>query len=410
MTVITWWLGRGPKPKEFRELFVDPFNASGLEIRVDLVDKGANAETAVMAALEDGTGPDIFMIPRTGNFVSLVKSGRVLALDEAAHRFGWDTRLLKPARDLGQVDGHFFGVPRSLETMLLYFDRALFAEHQWSPPTTAVELRTLADEMMAENIVPFGAGSVDFPGSCEWYLSLILNHAAGRAAVRKALRGDLPWTSPIFVEAITLLKEWFDRGWFGDSYFTRTASEGFADIATGAAAMAPTLTWAFDDARTVFAGREADLGVASFPSLGPAVPTPTYLMGTASILCINSSSAHPEAAAAVLDALFTAEVRRRFAQQLPGDWNLPLTDSDSYALGEVATPQFAGIASALTHAVADGSFGYATWTFLSPAAEAASIDNFRGMIDGVVSPVGYLRAIEVASAIDVENGLSVTIP
>ncbi|AMM22633.1 hypothetical protein AX769_21070 (plasmid) [Frondihabitans sp. PAMC 28766] len=410
MTVITWWLGRGPRPEKFRELFVAPFNASGFDIRVDLVDKGAAAQTAVLAALEDGTGPDIFMIPRTGDFVSLVKSGRVLALDEAAHRFRWDSRILKPARDLGQVDGHLFGVPRSLETMLLYFDRALFAKHQWSPPTTAVELRTLADEMMAENIVPFGAGSVDFPGSCEWYLSLILNHAAGPAAVRKVLRGDLPWTSPTFVEALTLLKEWFDRGWFGDAYFTRTAPEGFADIATGVAAMAPTLTWAFDDARTVFAGREADIGVAPFPSLGPAVPTPTYLMGTASILCINSSSAHPKAAAAVLDALFAAEVRRRFAQRLPGDWNLPLTDSDTVALKEVATSQFAATTTALTDAVADGSFGYATWTFLSPTAEAASIDNFRGMIDGVVSPVDYLRAIEAASAIDAENGVSITIP
>lgn len=410
ITHVSWWLGRGPNPAAFRTLFVEPFNEATDDVTIDLVELGDDAHGTLLAALDAGTGPDILVVPRTGDFVTMVRAGRLLPLDVVAARLGWHDRLLAAPLALGSVDGQLFGVPRSLETMPLFYDRALFAAHGWEPPTDLGSLEALASAMLQHGIVPFGAGSGDFPGSCEWFVSLILNHAAGPTAVRQALVGDLPWTAPAFERAMALLVQWFARGWFGDDYFRQSALDGFSMIADGSAGLSPTLTWAFEPARELFAGREDDLGAVPFPAVGLGVPAPLHLLGTASLLGVNAASEHPDAAARVLDALFRPAVRRAFAADVPGDWNLPLADPDALGLGAVATPQFADTAVGLIEAALAGRFGYATWTFLPPAAEAATIDDFRPLVDGTLSPADYLARVDEAFRRDRSAGRAVTIP
>jgi hypothetical protein len=101
-------------------------------------------------ALADGAGPDLVMMPRTGDFLSLVKSGYLADLSGYAAEYGWPARLLAPAMRLAAVRGELFGLPRSSETMLV-------------------------------------------------------NHYAGLGQVRLALRGEIAWTSQVFADAIELL-------------------------------------------------------------------------------------------------------------------------------------------------------------------------------------------------------------
>ena len=390
--VVTFWLGRGASPEDFRTTFVIPYAAAGHDIGLHVDYLGADSQERTLAALADGTAPDIVMIPRAGTLAQLVRDGRLADLST----YAWTRRLLPMARALGTHNGQLYGVPRGAETMMLLYDTQLFESEGWQPPRTLPELDRLAAAMMRRGLVPFGAGTADFPASVELYFSLVINHYAGPAAVRDALDGRVPWTDGVFQRATGMLRRWFAEGWFGDRYFVDGWAEGFGRIATGEAAMSPNMTWVVGEIPRLFDDRAAQVGMVPFPGLRSGLPDPLYVFGTGSLLAINAASPHPDAAAYVLDQLFTNAMRRAFNHDLPFDWNLLLTDPDAAGLAEVMTAPAAAIAVALTEAVMDERAGYATWSYLPPLANAVVIDGFRDMVEGVLPVSAYLQTVDEA--------------
>jgi raffinose/stachyose/melibiose transport system substrate-binding protein len=71
---VTRWLGRGPTPAEFCDIFVEPFNASQEGIELDLTILADLARDRTVQALADGAGPDLVMVPRAGDFLENVAS------------------------------------------------------------------------------------------------------------------------------------------------------------------------------------------------------------------------------------------------------------------------------------------------------------------------------------------------
>ena len=153
--MITWWLGRGADPGVFRRNFAEPYRAGDppVELRVEYL--GADSEQRTLAALADGTAPDIVMIPRAGTHARLAREGHFADLSG----YGWTRRVLPLALAIGTHGGRLYGIPRSSETMLLLSNRALFEAHDWRPPQTLRELDDLATAMQRRGIVPFGAGA-----------------------------------------------------------------------------------------------------------------------------------------------------------------------------------------------------------------------------------------------------------
>jgi raffinose/stachyose/melibiose transport system substrate-binding protein len=294
---------------------------------------------------------------------------------------------------MATVDGRLYGVPRSTETMTLLFDPQLIKD----PPASLTELEDAAARAQGQGLIPFGAGCADFPESCELLWTLVVNHYAGPAAVRSALHGEIPWTSEVFVEAVEQLCAWFDRGWFGDAYFTDSIEDGLARVLTGTAAMSPAMTGMLPE-------QPAGLDVAPFPSLREHVPTPLYVFGTASLLGINAASAVADDAARVFDALFDPRVRRSFSRRIPGDWNIPLADADAAGLTEVAPRIFARAAIGVTEAVAAGRYGYATWSFLPPKSEALVVQHVRPLAEGTLTAREHLRQLQTVFAEERQAG------
>jgi raffinose/stachyose/melibiose transport system substrate-binding protein len=381
-TQVTWWLGRGPAPRAFRELFVEPFNASRNDVHLELLVLNSDARNRTVRALEDGTGPDVVMVPRAGDFVTLARAGHLADLNAYAARYSWRDRLLAPAAALADLDGRLYGLPRSVETMFLLSNRDVLAEFGATAPASLAELEALADRALRSGVTPFAGGCADLPESCELLWTLVVNHHAGPDLVKAALRGQVAWTADVFVDAIEQLVSWFDRGWFGSDYFTQSIDRGLDALTEGTAAMAPAMTGMLpaDDSR---------LDASPFPSLREHVPTPVYVFGTASMIGINAASPVADAAARVFDALFDSDVRRRFSERVPGDWNIPL-----------AVPPEAGPRSLVTattglvDAVRAGRAGWATWSYLPPQAEALVVDHVRPLVEGRLSAAAHLGELD----------------
>ena len=181
-------------------------------------------------------------------------------------KLGWNDRVLPVFLELGKYNGQLYALPKTYETLGLFYNKTLFETNGWTAPTTIAELETLADAMLAKGIVPFGAGNADWRPTNEHYVSIVLNSVAGPENVYKALTGEIPWTAEPFVKAIDTLNSWWQKGYFGPNYFSLTGEQAFAQVATGQAGMSPTGTWNFQNVPRYFPQNNAEPGFVGFPS------------------------------------------------------------------------------------------------------------------------------------------------
>jgi raffinose/stachyose/melibiose transport system substrate-binding protein len=122
---ITLWYQRGGNPEQQRILqrdLVEPFNAAHPSTPLTLdVQAGANGDKKIRMAVLSGKGPDIVMTPGPSTTLALVQSDHLLPLDDCIKKYSLDKRILGPMLKTGDYKGHNYALPRTFETMVLYY-------------------------------------------------------------------------------------------------------------------------------------------------------------------------------------------------------------------------------------------------------------------------------------------------
>jgi raffinose/stachyose/melibiose transport system substrate-binding protein len=395
-TVIKWWYEAASPDNQgyLQSQLVDPFNAAnpGLDLQIDF--RGSELDKQLRVAMLSGDGPDIVYTPGPSYVASMATAGQLLPLDDLAAKLGWSDRILPVFLDLGRYDGKLYALPKTYETLGLFYNQALFDEKGWVAPKTIAELDVLAQAMLVEGIVPFAAGNADWRGTNEWYVSIALNSVAGPDNVYKALNGEIPWTAPPFVAAIEELDRWWKAGYFGPDYFSLTGEQAFAQIASRKAGMGPTGTWSFQNVPTYFTGSEVPAFVG-FPS-GEGVAYPIYALGIGSTFSISATSANPDGAAAAIDYIFSEAFYEAMNTVWQGEWNVPLRDLSNVKLGEGVLPLYTEAMTNLASAVDANQYGYTTWTFLPPATNTYLVSGIEEVWLDQITPEDYLAALDAA--------------
>lgn len=390
---VTWWYEQASPENQdnLRELVEAAFDAAHPEHDLGIDFRGTELDKQLRVAMLSGSGPDIVYTPGPSYVASMAQAGQLLPLDAYADQFGWRDRVLPVFLDLGTYDGQLFALPKTYETLGLFYNKTLFEERGWTPPTTIAELEALADQMLAEGIVPFAAGNADWRPTNEHYVSIILNSVAGPDKVAQALRGEIPWTDPAFVEAIETLNRWWQAGYFGPDYFSLTGQQAFARLATGEAGMAPTGTWNFANVAPFFPDAGAEPGFVGFPS---KEGEPVYALGVGSTFSISAASENPDGAAAVIDYIFTPEFYGAMNTVWQGEWNLPLADLSTVSIGPEVLPLYGETMATLASSVAEDRYGYTTWTFLPPATDTYLVSGIEEVWLGAITVEDFLATLD----------------
>ena len=384
-----WYETASPENQQhLTDLLVTPFNAAHPESDLSIDFRGADLDKQLRIAMLSGSGPDIVYTAGPSYVASMAQAGQLLALDDYAQKLGWNDRLLPLFLDLGKYNGKLYALAKTYETLGLFFNKTLFDKNGWKAPTTIAELETVAEEAKKAGLVPFGAGNADWRPTNEHYVSIVLNSIAGPENVYKALTGAIPWTDPSIVAAIDKLNDWWQKGYFGPNYFSLTGEQAFAQVATGAAAMAPTGTWNFTNVPTYFPQNNAEPGFVGFPSSSGA---PVYALGIGSTFSINAKSENPDGAAAVLDTIFQPKFYSDMNSVWQGEWNLPLKDLSQVKIAGNVTPLYEQVMKNLATAVGNGQYGYTTWTFLPPATDTYLVSGMEEVWLGKIKTADYLK-------------------
>lgn len=408
---ISWWYEQADPDAQgyLQTILVDPFNAAnpGQSLSIDF--RGSELDKQLRVAMLSGEGPDIVYTPGPAYVAAMANAGQLLPLDDYAASLGWTDRLLPVFMNMGTYDGQLFALPKTYETLGLFYNKTMFAEKGWTPPTTIAELEVLADAMLAEGIIPFGAGNADWRGANEHYVSIALNSIAGPENVAAALRGEIPWTSEPFVTAIDTLNGWWQKGYFGPDYFSLTGEQSFALVATGEAGMSPTGTWRFQSINPFFPDAGAEPGFVGFPS-AEGVPYPIYALGVGSTFSIAATSENPDGAAAVIDYVFSPEFYSAMNTVWQGEWNMPLRDLSGVSLGDSVLPLYSEAMANLAAAVNENQYGYTSWTFLPPATNTYLISGIEEVWLGSITTQDYLTQLDTLFQQELTEGKVPSVP
>lgn len=409
---IVWWYENATPEQESALLdnFVKVFNVNNPETQL-VVRFDPNMDANVRSAMLAGSGPDLVMTPGVGYAQQFIVDDYLLPLDSYAEKYGWFDRFLPIMIELGSFDGHLYALPKTYESMILFYNKTLFEEHGWKVPTNRAELDDIIGKMVEKGITPFAQGNADWRGNNEHYVGVFLNHYAGPENVYKALKGELAWNDPVFVEAIALLNDFYQKGYFGEDYFSLGNEDFVTLMAMGEAGMSIIGTWGFQWMNPIFGMTGQDWDWAPFPALRDGVEYPFYDLGIGTTLSINAKSKNPDATAAALDMLTGDKtVIAGLNRDWPGEWNMPLTDLDADDFEGVVDHRYARHIEEVADAVEEGLYGYTTWTFWPQKTMQYIIEGIEVVWLGQLTPEQYLSKVNEIFQEELKDGAVPPIP
>jgi raffinose/stachyose/melibiose transport system substrate-binding protein len=407
---VSWWYEQATpdQQKLIQKDIVEPFAKANPDYSLVIDYRGNELDKQLRVAMLSGNGPDVVYTAGPSYVAPMAQSGQLMPLDDYATKYKWQDRILPVFLKMGEYNGKIYALPKTYETVGLFYNKTLFAQKNWQPPKTLDELETVADAMLKDGITPFAAGNADWRGANEWFVTLALNSVAGPENLNKALRGEMPWTAEPFVKSIDRLNSWWQKGYFGKNYFSVTSSEQAADaMASGKAGMMPTGTWQFQNVDTYGKKAGSEAGFVGFPS---ASGDPVFPLGIGSTFSIATKAKNPDGAAAAINYVFSPEVYETMNSAWQGEWNIPLKDISNVKMASEVTPLFTETMKNLSSSVNDGKYGYTTWTFLPPATDSYVINGIEEVWLKKTTTADFLAKMDASFQKEMKAGKAPAVP
>ena len=118
-----------------------------------------NYQTVLSTALAAGKGPDIVHVRAYGNLETVASPGylRPLTLDEIP-----DLKAFPPlsiSAETMRSDSNLYAVPFASQTLVIYYNTDLFAEHGVTAPETWAEFIDASKTLKAAGVIPIANGT-----------------------------------------------------------------------------------------------------------------------------------------------------------------------------------------------------------------------------------------------------------
>lgn len=311
-TTLRVWSWRTEDITHYNKIF-DVFTEQNPCIEVDF-QAFVNTEynQILQTGLTGSDGPDVAQVRTYGLLQPLVEGGNLIPLDDIVpEALEIDESIISGAK--GRADGKLYGVPFASQTLQMYYNIDIFAEHGLEVPTTWDEFMNVLDTLQAADVTPMAVGGKD-----AWMMPIVhevLGNAryGGASFEADVLSGAKNFSDPDYVASLQVLKDmqpYMPADVVGVGY-----AESQVLFASGLAAMFPGGSFEL----AFFTGENPDLNLGVFqvpPPPGSVLDHPTSQSWADGNFGVSSNSAHPEESAKLIQFIASTEFGQMVADEL----------------------------------------------------------------------------------------------
>jgi ABC-type glycerol-3-phosphate transport system substrate-binding protein len=193
--------------------------ANGITVTQDNIQTESDYQNRLRANFASGSAPNIFMEYGGSRILDYVESSTILNMKpyydynpawyNSFNSAVWEKLLFE------QYPG-VWGIPFYMYTVVIYYNKEIFAKHGLSVPTNWQELQDVCAKFKAAGVKPFQVGEKDIWRLGHFHNNLVVKslgvQAVGDLATRK-----LTYDSPEIIKTFDMIKEMIDKGYFGDN-------------------------------------------------------------------------------------------------------------------------------------------------------------------------------------------------
>ncbi|WP_103108014.1 ABC transporter substrate-binding protein [Brevibacillus reuszeri] len=295
--------------KEAYAKFIAEFEKQHSNIKVKFKSfKSTEYNTILSNSLTSGTGVDIVQLRPYSGATSIADAGYLLPLDELKGVAEIERTYLDAARG---SDQKVYGIPLSINSAVIFYNKKLFEENGLVPPQTWDELLQVSTELQKKGIIPIAQA-----GKASYLLSIAhsvigTSSYGGNEYVDQLLAGQAKFTDGAFTESIKRMQEL--APFFPPDFIGIDDKDAQALFYTGKAAMYINGSYRLE----TFEKQSPDLPIDILPALakekGGETPMINWVDGSYGIA---KSTKHPEEAKVFVEWLASKEFGQMFSDDL----------------------------------------------------------------------------------------------
>ncbi len=208
---------------EIEGLMIDGFQADYPQIEFTQQQIGALLQNY----LDETPPPDLINIDISHDLELAIDNGQLTDLSELWQELDLSATMPTSLQGLGSREGKQYLLPLAFGWEVIYYNKAVFAEYNLTPPTTWDEFMLVCETLIMNGVTPLAISGNDPFTIFPWfeYLNLRLN---GADFHRDLLAGRVPFTDD---RIRTVLETWwmlFNNGYFGEAVTRQTMQSGLA--------------------------------------------------------------------------------------------------------------------------------------------------------------------------------------
>ncbi|HWS51321.1 MAG TPA: extracellular solute-binding protein [Microbacterium sp.] len=357
---------------------------SGIDVKVEAMPFDT-MRTVLQTQLRSGDGPDVFNWGSGPGFGGvLAEAGLLYDLTDAYAEYDWP--IYDFAKERVTFEDTLYGIPGEMETIGLFYNKDLFAEHGLEAPKNLAELADAADVLAGAGIVPIAASDQEgWQGG--HLLSMALSSRVGSAGMDALISGETSWDSPDVVASLQLWQDYLEAGRLPEFPTSLSYDGASALFYSGDAAMVPTGSWLISE---IDDNAEFEVGYIPFPAEdGPGI----FAGGLGSGPMIAANTTKPDAALELVNYLASPEHGQWMVENLNVIPPQPIDTEDL----EVS-PLFRQVLDD-TAKVSDGTgdFGYNIDVLMSDGFNETMLDGVAAILSGQMTAAEVAAQMQTAS-------------
>lgn len=220
---LTFWSWR-TEDKWAYDRMIRVFEQKNPGIKVEFTPfRAVEYNTILSSALTGGKGPDVIHLRAYGGLETFAAPGYLAPLDydkvPELKRFPLQTMVGARSRK----DGKIYGVPFATQTLVIYYNKKIFAQHGVSVPRTWEGFINLMKTLKEKGVTPLANGGKD-----GWTLEVLSgviapNFYGGTTFFEAVTRGQTTFRDPTYTDALAKmldLRPYMPQGFMGVDYAT----------------------------------------------------------------------------------------------------------------------------------------------------------------------------------------------